>query len=791
MKVSCAWLGEWFDQEFDPRELAARLTMAGLEVESVMPLTADFTGVVVGRVLEVAPHPAADKLRVCRVDAGQGHLLTIVCGAPNVYAGMRAPVALVGARLPGGVEIGRARLRGVESEGMLCSARELGIADDAAGLLELPADAPLGVALAQCLALPDTVLELSITPNRGDCLGMLGVAREVGALTGRPLRVPPPVTVEAGCDVSLPVRVDTPADCPVYAGRVVRGLNTEAVTPLWLCERLRRAGIRPIHPVVDVTNYVMLELGQPLHAFDLDALDGGIVVRRARPGERLTLLDGTDAALDANTLVICDHAGPQAVAGVMGGHASAVSQRTRNIFLESAFFAPLVMAGRARRLNVRSDAAQRFERGVEPGLQLRALERATQLLLQIAGGEAGPVVSVRSETHLPVRSDIALRRERIERLLGMRVPDERVETILRALGMEPVRTADGWTVRAPAWRFDLAIEEDLIEEVGRIHGYDHIPAADYLAPIRPLPCPENQVPLGRLREVLVQRGYQEAITYSFVDPAVQSLLFPEPASAVLTNPIASDLAVMRLSLWPGLLGAARHNLNRQVEQVRLFESGVKFSLQGIDIKEEKVLAGIVCGAANPRQWALAARPVDFADIKGDVESLLALGGLGGWRFVPAEHPALHPGQAARIEREGRVAGWIGALHPRVLQALDLETAVYLFELDLAALSQRRRPKALPVSPYPAVQRDLAVVVEEDVSAQRLLETVQQAAGSVLQEVRLFDIYRGPGIDSGRKSVALSLILQDSSRTLTDEAVDRIMADVISGLRAALGAVLRE
>ena len=791
MRFSERWLREWVSPPIDTAGLAARITAAGLEVDSVTPVGERFSGVVVGHVLEVAPHPAADRLHVCRVDTGGGEPLVIVCGAANVAVGMKAPTALVGARLPGGMEIRRAKLRGVESFGMLCSARELGLAETSEGLLPLPGDAPVGLDVVTYLGLDDVAIEVDLTPNRSDCLCVAGVAREVGVLTRQPVQS---VTVEPVAPVipdTFPVELEAPADCPRYVGRVVRNVDPAAQTPLWLRERLRRSGLRSISPVVDVTNYVLLELGQPMHAFDLDRLSGAIRVRRARAGESLTLLDGNPLSLDEDCLLIADDRGPIALAGVMGGLDSGVTAESRHIFFESAFFSPSVIAGRARRFGLATDASHRYERGVDFELQRRAIERATGLLVQIAGGECGPVIDRVSPEHLPTRAPITLRAARLSKILGIAVPDKAVADVLSRLGCRVEAQPGGWRVTPPSFRFDLAIEVDLIEEVARVTGYEHVPSTAPVAHLNLRPVPETRVPLERLRGLLADRGYQEAITYSFVDPSLQAMLDPEEEVVRLANPISADMAVMRTTLWPGLLKALGHNQNRQQARVWLFESGLRFRRRRGETLQEPVLAGLASGSALPDQWGLSRRPVDFYDVKADVEALLASTGVAAeFRFEPTSHPALHPGQAAAIFRGAEEVGRLGALHPAHLRSLDIEGPVYLFELGLGPLQQGVLPRFAPLSRFPAIRRDLAVVVDEAVPAEAVRVAIGQAAGDMLNDLELFDVYRGEGIEGGRKSLALSLTLQAADRTLLDAEVDAVVRGVLEALEREYKATLR-
>ena len=792
MKFSEQWLREWVNPAVSTSVLAEQLTMAGLEVEAVEPVAAEFTGVAVGEVLSVEPHPDADKLRVCQVSIGGGEPLGIVCGAANVRSGLRVPTAVVGAELPGGLKIKAAKLRGVPSAGMLCSAKELGLAESSEGLLELPADAPVGEDLRKYLELDDVSIELGLTPNRGDCLSLWGVAREVGVLNRAELNVPAIEPVPGAVDDTRSVTLEAPEDCPHYVGRVIRGVDPAAATPLWMQERLRRSGLRSLGPLVDVTNYVLLELGQPMHAFDLTRLTDGIVVRHARAGEGLTLLDGQAIELEAGSLVIADGAGPQALAGIMGGEASAVGDATRDIFLESAYFRPEAIAGRARGYGLHTDSSHRFERGVRPGLQGVAMERATALILAICGGRAGPLVRANADDQMPRPTRIHLRAARIERVLGEAIPDAEVTDILERLGLEVAPAADGWQATPPPFRFDLALEVDLIEELARVHGYGRLESCRPVGRLAIGARPEARVGLSRLRQVLVDRGYQEAITYSFVEPGLQALLDPGAEALPLANPLSADLAVMRTTLWAGLLPALVHNLNRQQERVRLFETGLRFRSQANELKQEMMMAGVVSGRRYPEQWGLPSEAVDFFDVKGDVEALLALTGRGAnYIFSKEKHPALHPGQSAAIHRDGEPVGWIGALHPAIERELGLPQKAILFELELAALEQGHIPAFQALSKYPAIRRDISIVVDEEVSAQQVHDCIAAEAPEALRQVQLFDMYVGKGIDSGRKSLSLGLTLQDLSRTLTDNDVDNVIETIINALRTSLGAALRE
>jgi phenylalanyl-tRNA synthetase beta chain len=791
MKICEQWLREWVNPPISSAELITQLTMAGLEVAASEPAASAFTGVVVGRVVELTAHPQAERLQIAKVDIGQSELLQVVCAAPNVHLGMLAPTAQVGAILPGDIKIKKTTLRGITSEGILCSAKELGLAESAEGLLSLPSESLPGTDVRALLQLDSQVIEIDLTPNRGDCLGVIGIAREVGVLNRCEVKSVVADPVKPTLDTTFPVTVSAPEDCPRYVGRVVRQINPTAETPLYIRERLRRAGLRSLSPVVDVTNYVMLELSQPMHAFDLAKLSGGINVRHAKAGETLVLLNGEQLELESGTLLITDHHGPLALAGIMGGQASGVDNTTRDLFLESAFFSPITISGRARRYGLHTDSSHRFERGVDPQLQARALERATHLLMNITGGQPGPLIEVVFPQHLPAEPAIRLRPERIQRLLGLEIAAEEVEEILHRLGMAVAVESDHWIVVPPSFRFDITIEADLIEEIGRIYGYSRIPSKRPLVSLGMPPQPEHQLDLSRLRETLVQRGFQEAITYSFVDPTLQKLLDPLHTPLALSNPISSDLAVMRTNLWPGLIKTLLYNQKRQQTQIRLFECGLSFVHNGDRLVQDPQIAAVVCGSALEKQWGVAAREVDFFDLKADVEALLSMTGRGEtFSFVAAHHPALHPGQTARIEHNGNPIGWIGALHPAVERAIGTEAKIYVFELSLPGLGDRRIPQFVELSKFPVSHRDIAIVVAENITAQAVQDCIRAHGTELLREVYLFDVYCGKGIPEGHKSMAFGLILQDFSCNLTEAMIDNLIAKVVLGLEQKFGATLR-
>jgi phenylalanyl-tRNA synthetase beta chain len=793
MKFSEKWLREWVDPPVSTEELVEQLTMAGLEVDSVEPAGAGLESLLVGEVVSVDRHPDADKLNVCNVLAGQEQPLQIVCGAPNVSVGGKYPLAPVGARLPGGMKIKKSKLRGVESLGMLCSAQELGLSEDHEGLMTLPAEARAGQQLQDLLGLDDSIIELDLTPNRGDCLGIEGIAREVGTLLRSAVTALDTSAVPVQLDDRFEVEILSPEACPQYLGRVIRGIDANAQTPLWMQERLRRSGMRSLGAVVDVTNYVLLELGQPMHAFDMARLSGGIRVRYADRGEQLTLLDERTITLDPDTLVIADHDKPLAIAGVMGGVDSGVQQTTSELFLECAFFPPEIIAGRARAYGMHTESAHRFERGVDPALQQRAIERATALLIEIAGGEAGPVITVVSSEHLPTNAPVALRKDRIRRVLGMLPDDEEVTDILKRLGMQVTQQPDGWLVQPPGFRFDIDIEADLIEEVGRIFGYNRLPSVSLLGAMEVQPVRETDIPLMDFFNILVARGYQEAVTYSFIDADLQAQVNPGMMPVRLANPISSEMAEMRTSLWPGLLQAVRYNVNRQKSRLRFFEHGLRFqSLDDGSIQQDVMLAGVVSGSRLPETWTGKSDPVDFYDLKNDIQTILQLTGKQEeYKFEKCEHPALHPGQSAAIQYAGRTVGWLGRVHPLLARACDLAPDTCLFELEYEAVKTGQLAEFRPISRFPSIRRDLAVVVDAGLQVDVLKAAVREIAGDFLQEMVVFDVYQGKGIESGRKSIAFGLILQDKSRTLTEQDIEAVVSSVTDRLARKFGATLRD
>ncbi|MES2671305.1 MAG: phenylalanine--tRNA ligase subunit beta [Pseudomonadota bacterium] len=799
MKFSENWLRQHVKTDASRDELAATLTAIGLEVEELTVLGASLDGVIVARIVECVKHPEADKLQVCQVDAGMGALLQIVCGAPNARPGLVAPLATIGTRV-GELTIKAAKLRNVESNGMLCSAKELGIDADASGLLELPADAPVGTPLAEYLGLPDASIELKLTPNRADCFSVRGIAFDVAAACNSEVVQLDAAPVPAGSDATLVVELDAGEKVPRFVGRVIDGVDATAPSPAWMAERLRRSGVRPISFLVDVTQYVMLELGQPMHAFDKDTLQGPVVVRHARAGEQVQLLDGRTVSLDEDLLVVSDSQGGKAaravaLGGIMGGHDTRVTDTTRSVFLEAAHWIPSAIIGRSRKLGLHTDAGHRFERGVDPELPRMAVEYATKLILDIAGGVPGPVIEAVREADLPQPQVVGLRRERLARVLGVRVADAQVERILRALGLGVGATADGWRVTAPTRRFDIAIEEDLIEEIARIHGYNAIPTTLPGGATRVVSPSETQLDEATVRRQLVARDFLEAINYAFVDGDLLAKWQATDGGVPLANPLSAELSTMRTMLLPGLVAALDRNVARQQSRVRLFEVGKVFAARtGEAPLETRRLAAVICGDAQAEQWGAPGRPVDFHDLKGDLDSLAIAAGAE-LEYRPSQAAWGHPGRSAdvfRLDADGAAAriGWIAQLHPRLQKALDLDTVAVAFEVDLAALQQRPLARSVALSRYPSVRRDLAFVVPETVSWAALAGTVKRAAGPSLRDLRLFDRYVGKGVENGCKSLAMGLILQEESRTLTDRDIDQVVAQVIAALRGEHGAEIR-
>ncbi|MBV7314386.1 phenylalanine--tRNA ligase subunit beta [Shewanella sp. NIFS-20-20] len=795
MKFSESWLREWVNPAVNREQLSHQITMAGLEVDGIEPVAADFSGVVIGEVVECGQHPDADKLRVTKINVGAEELLDIVCGAPNCRLGLKVAVAMVGAVLPGDFTIKKAKLRGQPSHGMLCSFGELGINVESDGIIELPLDAPIGTDVRQYLQLDDAIIEVDLTANRADCLGMAGLAREVAVLNRIEASEPTWQAVTATTDQQVAVNVEAPAACPRYLARVINNIDVSAATPLWMQEKLRRSGIRSIDPIVDITNYVLVEFGQPMHAFDLAKLDGGINVRLGNGAEKLTLLDGSEITVPTDTLVICDDQKPVALAGVFGGQDSGVSSDSQDILLECAFFAPLAIMGKARRLGLHTDSSHRFERGVDPELQHKVMDRASRLILDICGGKAGPVVEVVSNEHLPKPAAIVLRRSKLDKVLGHVIGDDDVETILTMLGFAVTRQGQDWAVTTATYRFDMAIEEDLIEEVARIYGYNNIPNIAPVASLSMSDHHEADISLRKVRGVLTARGYQEAITYSFVDPKLQNILHPNEAAMVLPNPISVEMSAMRLSMFTGLLGAVGYNQARQQSRVRLFETGLRFvpdESAESGVRQQAMLGAVITGSLADEHWDMASKAVDFFDIKGDLESIIGLTAADSeFTFRKASHSALHPGQCAEILRNDQVIGVIGAVHPSHEKAFGLNGKTLVFEVQLDALLHASLPQAQAVSKFPANRRDIALVVDEAVAAGEVVKLIRKVGENQLVGINLFDVYRGKGVEPGKKSLAIALTLQDNTRTLEEKEIAEMVDSVVSALKTEFNASLRD
>jgi phenylalanyl-tRNA synthetase beta chain len=789
MKFSEQWLREWVNPNIGSQELMDQITMAGLEVDGFEPVAGEFSGVVVGEVQSVEPHPDADKLRVCQVNNGE-ETVQVVCGAPNVREGLKVPFAEVGAVLPGNFKIKKAKLRGQPSQGMLCAEAELGLSEASDGLMELPESAPTGQDFREFMGLNDITIDVDLTPNRADCLSIKGLAREVGVLNSLATNAPAIEAVEAVHSEVPDIRIEAPTGCPRYLGRILRNVNLTAETPLWMQEKLRRSGIRSIDPAVDVTNYVLLEQGQPMHAFDREEISGGIVVRMAKPAEKLVLLDGQEVELTEGTLVIADHDKPIAIAGVMGGEHSGVSEKTRDLVLESAYFDPITLAGKAREYGLHTDASHRFERGVDYQLARDAMERATRLLMDIVGGEPGEIVEVASDEHLPKAPRITLREQRLNDVLGLAIDADTVENILTRLGLRIEESSGGaWRVKVPSFRPDIAIEEDLIEEVGRIYGYNNLPVTEPVGSLGLSVREEATRPVSAIRNYFVAQGYQEAITYSFVDPKVQELVDPDHNGIALANPISADLSVMRTTLWSGLLKTVAHNQNRQQPRIRLFETGLRFEQTEDGIDQQPMLAGVVVGNQTPENWVNGRRATDFYDVKGELESLFSLLGIEV-DFIASQHAALHPGQTAELMRDGEHVGWLGTLHPQVQKNLELNGTILMFELFLNSIVTGYVPNFKAISKFPEVRRDLAIIIGNDVAFAQVEHVARRFAGEHLTALRVFDVYEGESLGEGNRSLALSLFWQHPERTLNEDEVHSLFNGVIDALKEELGATLR-
>jgi phenylalanyl-tRNA synthetase beta chain len=791
MKFSESWLREWVNPAITRENLSDQLSMAGLEIDGMDPAAGFFSGVVIGKIVQIDKHPEAERLNICQVDVGSSAALTIVCGAANARLNLKVAAALQGATLKNNLVIKDTKLRGVMSHGMLCSAKELGLKDDSDGLLELAEDAPVGEQLWDYLALNDFIFEVSITPNRGDCLSIMGLAKEVVALTECSLTVPTIQQIPAVTDATLPVTVVSIKECPCYIGRVITDINIAAPTPVWLSEKLRRGAVRSINPVVDVMNYIMLELGQPMHAFDLQTIQGGITVRKSIAAEKLVLLDTNEVILDTDTLVIADHEKPLAIAGVMGGLDSAVSDNTQSVFLESAFFQAASVVHSARKYHLSSDSCFRFERGIDPTIQRLAIERATELLLAIVGGKAGPVIEVSTHESMPVPAVILLRESRIAKILGYSVPKPVVEHIFSRLGFSVQDDPVGWLVTVPSRRSDISLEVDLIEEIARLYGYNNIPSSVQSSSLNMHAQAESTVHLSRMRTVLCDQGFHEVITYSFIDKHLQELFNPGIASKELLNPMTSEMSVMRASIWPGLVNTLLYNQNRQQARVRIFESGLRFLVNDSQLVQQRVLSGLICGPVIPEQWGEKSRSADFFDLKSTVESILKLSfEPKRYCFEAAHHPALHPGQTAKLVKDGIKVGLLGALHPSIAQQLKIDGKVFVFDLILDKIENSVVPESCLISKFPEIRRDIAFVVSETIPFGLIQDTISEVGGELLKQVDIFDFYQGKGIPAGFKSLALALTLQHSSRTLVDDEVIDLINRVMVVLKGRFNAELR-
>lgn len=791
MKCSESWLREWVNPAINRDQLCTKLTMSGFEVEELVPAAKTFSGIVVGQILKIDKHPEADRLHLCEVNIGKEQHLKIVCGAENVRVGMKVPVAMIGAIMPDQTEIKASNIRNIASQGMLCSATELGFTEESRGLLELSADAPIGEELIHYLNLDDYVIDISITPNRGDCLSIRGMAREVSALTQSPLKPINISEVNPHFNTTFTVNIEAKKDCPHYVGRVIRNVKADSATPVWLKERLRRSGIRSISAIVDVTNYVMLELGQPMHAFDLNHVKDKICVRQSKVGERIVLLDGCEQQLESDTLVIADAEKPLAIAGVMGGMDSSVTTLTQHIFLESAFFPAQTIAKQRQRYGLNSDSSYRFERGVDYTIQREAIERASKLIMDIAGGEAGPVIEVTHQDALPAPISINLDSERITKVLGITLPDQEIETHFKALNFSFKHDKNQWKVNIPTYRFDITIPEDLIEEIARLHGYDKIPTHTLKGNLRVTQAAESAKGWLSLKHVLRDAGYHEVITYSFVDSELQKTFDSHNKPYPIVNPITGDMNVMRSNLWPGLVKTLLYNQSRQQHRIRLFEIGTCFVQDEDVLLQQAKLGGLISGLSAPEQWGLAPKEVDFYDLKGDIERLLApIAVNGGLIFKPETHSCLHPGQTAVIYNQDKKLGIMGALHPSIQQSLDITHKVFVYELDLSSLEMAGLHPFQEISKFPEIRRDIAIVVNQAIPARDIQDTIKVIAGDWLKDVFIFDVYQGKGISPGLKSIALALIWQHATRTLVDDEVTALMEQVIAALKGKLGAELR-
>lgn len=795
MKFSELWLREWVNPGITSKALYEQIAMAGLEIEGVESVAKSFHGVIIGEVTECIRHAKADKLNVAKVNIGNENLLNIVCGASNCRAGIKVAVATIGATMPGNLKIKATKLRGELSEGMLCSSIELGISQEHEGIVELPKNAPIGKDIRDYLQLNDNTIEIKVTPNRADCLGIIGIARDISAFYKMELTQPNIRAISTTINSSLPIDVHVPQACPRYLGRVVKGINIKSASPLWMREKLRRSGIQPTNAVINITNYVLLELGQPIDAFDLKQIEGGIIVRMAEEGETLRIAGDKKASLNTTTLVIADYKKILAIAGICGGQHSTVNNETQDVLIGCAFFSPLYMIGHARSYGLQTDASYRYERGVDPCLQYKAIDRAISLLLDICNGQAGPIIDITNQEELPKPAIIDLRRIKLDHVLGHKIPSKTVSSILHHLGFKFIEKHDTWFVIAPSWRFDIKLEEDLVEEVARVYGYEHITRVPIRTNLITTKHTETNLKLERVKTLLVDHGFQEAITYSFVNPKIQILLHPSETSLALPNPISTEMSVMRLSLWTGLLSAVVYNQKRQQSRLRLFESGLRFvpdTTINLGIRQDMIIAGVMTGNTHDEHWDLDSKPVDFYDLKGEIESIIELTGrLSEVQFLAKMNPALHPGQSAAIYLNETHIGFMGVIHPAIESKLHLNSRTLVFELEWEKFASYPVPQARKISRFQANRRDIAVVVAENIAAEDILIACKKIDLNQIVEVKLFDVYRGNGVPYGYKSLAIGLVLQDITGTLEEEEIAATVAKCVETLRQRFHASLRD
>jgi len=792
MKFSESWLREIIDIDLSSEELSAKLTMIGHEVDSFEIDGGGLEGILIAQIVSYEKHPNADRLTLCQVTTDGKNRISIVCGAPNVKQGMKSILALPGKILPNGLKLEKSEIRGIESFGMLCSASEVNLGLDSDGIMELPQEAKIGSSLLSYLNLPDHVIDLDLTPNRGDCFSVLGVARDLASTSSQDIKYKFNIKNNITATVEQSIKTAFPDLCPRFSAQAIVNINNESTTPIWMTEKLRKSGIRSINPVVDVTNFVMIELGQPLHAYDLSKINGTIIPRFANEDEQLVLLDETKVELKKNTIVITDDSGPIGMAGIMGGLATAVSSKTSSVLFEAAYWPPKFMAGVARRYGMHTDASLRFERGVDPEIQKIAINRACQLLLLICGGDAGKITDIKNEGHLPKRSTIKLTARRLERILGHEIHYQEVSEILKRLHLKIRENKDSWVVEVPSYRFDLEIEDDLIEEIARIYGFDKIPEHTEVSSRSLFPLDSGLANIEKIANHLCSKEYQEVITYSFIDDSVNTLITGKQSKLRLSNPLSSEMSTMRGSIWPGLLNAASRNIARQIDRVRLFEIGKVFEETNHSHNEIEQVAGLITGPSRSKHWSKKSKNVDFFDIKGDLESLLMISSNEmEYEFVPDDNIALQQGQSAKLLLNGKQIGSVGKLHPTLGKRFSIKRDVYLFKLEIVKAFPSILLNVKPISKYPLIRRDISVIVEKDIKASDIIKSIKLIELEIIQSVKVFDIFEGNNIEEGLKSIALGLILQEKSRTLTDQVADDIISKVIISLEKKFSAKLRE